>query len=238
MAISKIQLLINPAPGLDKDVFRDAVLTAVADLGGGDFRLRAGFALEQNPIASLPHGQGGGTEPERSFYALVELFSDNPDFRRTAAEPLSVLAFRLKAAVDPALSAVIAGTEYPVLPGWGDLQLVFAIRRLPHLSREAYQDYWLNHHVHFATDQGRNDPTFFYRQFHTLGDWTDEAGDILGYGIRDFDGVAEVYYQTVEEIVERFSKPEVAGDAFADEQTFIDHGRSWLGFFRIVVDRG
>lgn len=193
---------------------------------------RAGLRLEQNPIASLPHSQDDSTDHSgQTHTAVLELFSSDPEFKESSTALTKAVADSLQSVVHPYLSAVIAGTEHHILPGWGSLQLVFALRRKPTLSREAFQTYWLDEHVHFALAQRASG--LRYRQLHADHSWTTEIAALTGYGVDDFDGVAEVYYQTTEEIRERFDKPEISRDAFVDEQTFIDHNRSWLGFFEM-----
>lgn len=231
----KVQLLLTPLPSIDRQHFQQIINEVIRGLVAdrrANVLIRAGLRLEHNPIASLPHSQDDGADcSDQTSTAVLELFSSNPDFKNSSSTLVKTVADSLEPVVDPFLCAVIAGTEHHILPGWGCLQLVFALRRKPALSREAFQAYWLDEHVHFALDQ--RESGLRYRQLHADQSWTTAVAVLTGYGVDDFDGVAEVYYQTLEEIRERFSRPEIAGDAFDDEQTFIDHDRSWLGFFRM-----
>jgi hypothetical protein len=232
--VDKVQVLLAPVAGVAMERFQAVVADSVTRLDGQRGKgvgIRAGFLLKPNPIGDMPHSQKGSAA---TFEGLIEFFSDGDGAGRATVDGLvGSLHDAIEPVVDWQQSAVIAGREYRLLPGWGELQLVFALRRKPSLSRTAFQDYWLNHHAGYALEQGVDDRTFYYRQFHTDGCWSGDLARDHGFGIADFDGVAEVYYQSVEEIAERFSRPEVSRDAYADEKTFIDHERSWLGFFRM-----
>lgn len=235
MTFHKLQILLTPDASTDSIHFRDAVIRAVEYIDkhkAADLKLRAGFKLDANPIANLPHSEANAAESDSKINdALIELFSAERSVTDAAIPLLQKALKTAGSVVDCSRSVVIAGIEHVLLPGWGELQLVFALRRKRTLTRQAFHDYWLHQHVHFALDQADNG--LLYRQHHTDSDWSESVASRLGYSIDDFDGCAEVYYQTVEEIAERFSRPDISRDAFADEQTFIDHANSWLGFYRM-----
>lgn len=235
----KIQLLLTRAAATPTATFVALVLAEsarlAADLPVG-VALRAGGQLEDNPIASLPHAQQGEAQPGRGFEVLVELFAASAEGLETAVPLLGLLAAHLGDHLDRAASALIAGTEHHILPGWGSLQLVFALRRLPAMRQASFQDYWLHRHVVHPLGVVQRGGVLRYRQFHADDVLTARWAGPLGCGIADFDGVAEVYYRHPDEIVEGFSRPEVARDALEDERRFIDHARSFIGFYRIGLD--
>jgi uncharacterized protein (TIGR02118 family) len=111
------------------------------------------------------------------------------------------------------------------------VKLVFCVRRLPHLSRERFQRYWWDHHAplvrrHAATLRIRR-----YVQMHTLDHPVQAALQASRGGPDAFDGVAEVWWDSAEDLAAATATPEgrAAGAALlADEKTFIDLARSPL----------
>jgi uncharacterized protein (TIGR02118 family) len=106
------------------------------------------------------------------------------------------------------------------------IKIVFCLRRLPTLSPDEFYRYWLESHgplvrSHAATLRIRR-----YTQGHTFTDpRTQPAVDARGCQGPSYDGVAEVYWDSVEDLVEATGTPEgrAAGRALlADERTFID----------------
>ena len=93
-----------------------------------------------------------------------------------------------------------------------------------------FQRYWLDVHAEF----GRKDPQNGYCQLHpAFGQFADTL-EKFGLPRATFDGVAEAYFADVPAMQMRLNSPAIAGDAYADEQRFIDHSRSaFVPFERI-----
>lgn len=119
------------------------------------------------------------------------------------------------------------------------IKLVFCLRRLPHLSREQFQRRWREEHGplvqrHAATLQLRR-----YVQSHTLADPRVAAvAQLRGSKGREFDGVAELWWDSVESVLGVLSTE--AGQAAAaallqDEAQFIDLPDSPIFFAEEVV---
>jgi len=111
------------------------------------------------------------------------------------------------------------------------IKLTFALMRLPHLTREAFLDYWHNHHAPLAASLREPLRIRRYVQSHSLPEAISQ--DIRrGRGAPpEFDGVAELWYTSFEDIAEAMSHRE-AREAnrrlLADERNFIDLPRSPL----------
>ena len=120
-------------------------------------------------------------------------------------------------------SSVVGVQRYSVLPGTDPIRLFFGLRRLPRLTREQFQDYWLNKHAEFGR---RLIPPYTYHQLHARGDLTEKAASASGLPASTFDGIVEVHFPDMDALVAQVTKPSVAKDALEDERNFIDHSRS------------
>jgi hypothetical protein len=194
----------------------------------GAFHRRA-FHLPDDPTQQIAHATEMGEAPG-SFDAVFEVGAEGATWTELIPA-VQGLVERLKELVNPARSAVIAGTEHVIVPGEQPLLLVFALRRLPSLTSEEFHNYWLNKHA----DVGRAVPGLQgYRQFHADQKATETAAEAAGVAITDFEGAAEGYYQDLNSFLEIMSKPEVTADAIEDEKKFIYHSRSVIGLFRVA----
>ena len=116
------------------------------------------------------------------------------------------------------------------------IKIVFCVRRLPTLSPDEFYRYWLESHEplvrrHAATLRIRR-----YTQGHTFTDpRIDPAVTARGCEVQPYDGVAEVSWDSIEDLVDAGSTPEgrAAGRALLeDERRFIDLPNSSLFYVR------
>ena len=120
------------------------------------------------------------------------------------------------------------------------IKLTFCLRRLPHLSREAFQRYWLGTHGALVRSHAVALRIRGYVQLHTT---TTPVNDLLRAsrgGPEAYDGVAELWWDSLEDLTAAMSTPEgaAAGEALLeDERRFIDLERSplWLGEEKEIV---
>ncbi|MFC3067747.1 EthD domain-containing protein [Phenylobacterium soli] len=120
------------------------------------------------------------------------------------------------------------------------IKLTFCLTRLPHLSREEFQDYWLNKHGPLVASVAETLQIRRYAQLHS-------AGPELSAGIREsrnappeYDGVAELWFDSLEAIIANGQKSEAqkAGALLLeDEKKFIDLEKSplWWGEEKVIV---
>src|SRR4051794_2926941 len=109
------------------------------------------------------------------------------------------------------------------------VKLLFCLRRRPELSREEFQRYWRDHHAGLVGDRADSLLMRRYVQAHTLDGDAGEALRASRGGPEPFDGVAELWWDSVESLAEASSTPEgrAAGRALLeDEREFIDLARS------------
>jgi uncharacterized protein (TIGR02118 family) len=94
------------------------------------------------------------------------------------------------------------------------VKLIYLINRLPHLSVEAFQDYWFNTHGPIA---GAIKGKKRYIQCHTLP-------ETYANGQPHFDGAAQLWWDSPEAMQADSGTDEVRA-ALEDEKNFIDHSR-------------
>jgi uncharacterized protein (TIGR02118 family) len=113
------------------------------------------------------------------------------------------------------------------------VKLVFCLRRLPHLSRQEFQTYWRDRHGPLVREAAPALGIRRYVQLHTVASPVSERLRAGRGAPEDFDGVAELWFDSVEALAAAGATPEgrTAGKRLlADEQRFIDLARSplWL----------
>lgn len=113
------------------------------------------------------------------------------------------------------------------------IKLTFCLTRLPSYSREEFQDYWRNQHAPKVVAAKEALAIRRYVQCHTFGSLAAEGGAAargipMGDNIGDFDGVAELWWDS-EEALAMASATEDGKKHGAilleDEATFIDLAR-------------
>ena len=117
------------------------------------------------------------------------------------------------------------------------IKLIFCLRRLPHMTQEEFQAYW--HGTHAALVR-QHAPTLHirrYEQSHTFFDTRIAAPvDARGIAVPPYDGVAELYWDSIEDVVAAGATKEgrAAGRALIeDERRFIDLSASPLFWSRV-----
>lgn len=112
------------------------------------------------------------------------------------------------------------------------IKIIFCLRRRDHLTLEAFHDYWLEQHAPLVRQVA---PILRIRRYtqSRLYDNPLLASTIKARGCdpRAFDGVAELWWDSAEDIIAAGATPEgrAAGRRLlADEKTFIDLPNSFL----------
>ena len=122
------------------------------------------------------------------------------------------------------------------------IKLVFTLRRREDMTREEFQRYWREQHAPLVTRHADALHIRRYVQVHACDTDLDEAiAGPRGSEPRFYDGVAELWWDSLEELVAAFSSDagRAAGqELLEDEQRFIDLPQSplWLGEENVVVD--
>ena len=120
------------------------------------------------------------------------------------------------------------------------IKLTFCLVRLPHLSREAFQDYWHGTHAPLVASVAETLQIRRYVQMHSLPAEASEGLRASRDAPAEFDGVAELWFDSLEALAENGRRPEAQAAGallLEDEKRFIDLPRSplWWGQERVVV---
>lgn len=109
------------------------------------------------------------------------------------------------------------------------IKFVMCLRRHPDLSREQFQDYWRNEHAPLFQSFAATHQAKRYVQDHTIDTPMNQVLRESRGMLEEFDGVAEVWFESEEAFVAAMSSPEgqeLGATLHADESKFIDHSRS------------
>ena len=103
------------------------------------------------------------------------------------------------------------------------------LARRSDLTREQFQDYWKNNHAPLFMKNAAVMRTKRYVQSHTLETPLNE-GMRTSRGMRpEFDGVAEVWFESEQDLIEAMGSPEfqdLSEVLMTDESNFTDHAAS------------
>lgn len=113
------------------------------------------------------------------------------------------------------------------------IKLTFCLKRLPHLSREAFQTYWRETHAPLVARHAKTLGIVRYVQTHAL---THDFNQVMqaSRGAPDmYDGVAELWFESWEALFkagENEGNAEAGAALLEDERKFIDLANSPLWF--------
>ena len=119
------------------------------------------------------------------------------------------------------------------------IKLTFCLRRLPHLTREAFQAYWFENHAPLVA---RHKETLRIRRYVQMHSGTDAMNAGIGASRQApemFDGVAELWWDSFDDIIAN-PNPDAPAAGLAlleDERKFIDLARSplWFGAEKVII---
>jgi uncharacterized protein (TIGR02118 family) len=121
------------------------------------------------------------------------------------------------------------------------IKLVFTICRREGTTREEFQSYWREEHAQLVKRHASALRIRRYVQTHARDTDLDETlSSSRGSELRVYDGVAELWWDSIEDILAALGSEagQAAGQALLeDEQRFIDLARSplWLGEENVVI---
>jgi uncharacterized protein (TIGR02118 family) len=109
------------------------------------------------------------------------------------------------------------------------IKFVMCITRHPAMSREEFKDYWINNHGPFFMANASSMRAKKYVQSVTVDTPINEGLRSSRGMLPEYDGVAEVWFESEEDLMEGMSSPEgqkLGAALLEDEGNFIDHSRS------------
>jgi uncharacterized protein (TIGR02118 family) len=122
------------------------------------------------------------------------------------------------------------------------IKLVFTLRRREDMTREAFPLYWRGQHAPLVKRHADTLHIRRYVQVHPRDtDLNGAVAGVRGSKPRVYDGVAELWWDSLEELVAAYSSDAgqlAAQELLEDEQRFIDlpHSPLWFGEENVVVD--
>lgn len=109
------------------------------------------------------------------------------------------------------------------------IKFVMCLTRHPSMTRDEFKDYWLNKHGPFFMDNAEVMGAKKYVQSLTLDTPLNE-GLRTSRGMQpEYDGVAEVWFESEQALIDGMSSPEgqkLGAALQEDEGNFIDHSKS------------
>ena len=115
------------------------------------------------------------------------------------------------------------------------IKLSFCLVRLPHLTREAFQTYWLGTHSPLVASMAEALQIRRYVQTHSLPAEVQAPIRASRDAPQEFDGVAELWFDSLEAMAANGALPQAQAAAallLEDERRFIDLPKSPLWFSR------
>jgi uncharacterized protein (TIGR02118 family) len=109
------------------------------------------------------------------------------------------------------------------------IKFVMCITRHPDMTREQFQDYWSNKHGPYFMKHADDMRAKKYVQSLTVDTPLNEGLRTSRGMLPEYDGVAEVWFDSEEDLMEGMSSPEgqkLGTELLEDEKNFIDHSKS------------
>ncbi|OTQ78422.1 EthD domain-containing protein [Gilliamella apis] len=122
------------------------------------------------------------------------------------------------------------------------IKLITLVKRKKTLSYQEFDDYWRNHHAALVNSQKEALGILHYVQSVPLQD--KNPGNAMrnsrGAPIFDFDGMAEIYWQSNEKMLSIRTSPKAKRAIqllLDDENQFVDHSQSliWYATERTII---
>lgn len=120
------------------------------------------------------------------------------------------------------------------------IKLTFCLVRLPHLTREAFQEYWFTKHAPLVARHREVLGIRRYVQLHSADPALSADLRTSRDGPEQYDGVAQLWWDSFEDLAQRLSQSaavEAGRQLLEDERKFIDLPRSplWWGEEKAII---
>ena len=103
------------------------------------------------------------------------------------------------------------------------------LTRHPDMTRKEFKDYWMNKHGPFFMSNADSMGAKRYVQSHTIDSPLNQDLKESRGMLPEYDGVAEVWFESEEALIEGMSSPEgqkLGAALLEDEGNFVDHSKS------------
>jgi uncharacterized protein (TIGR02118 family) len=120
------------------------------------------------------------------------------------------------------------------------IKLTFCLARLPHLTREAFQAYWLTKHAPLVRRHQATLGIQRYVQLHSFDPASSADIRASRGGPEQYDGVAQLWWTSFDDLAKHLSTPaatEAGRELLEDEKKFIDLSNSplWWGEEKTII---
>ena len=120
------------------------------------------------------------------------------------------------------------------------IKLTFCLTRLPHLSREAFQQYWRHTHGPLVASVAETLQIRRYVQLHSLPEAANAATRVSREAPPEYDGVAELWFDSLDALAANGQRAEAQAASallLEDERRFIALKKSplWWGEEKPIV---
>ena len=109
------------------------------------------------------------------------------------------------------------------------IKFIMCLRRHPNMTREQFQDYWMHKHGPFFMKNAGTMRAKKYVQSLTVDTPLNEGLRSSRGMLPEYDGVAEVWFESEAALMEGMSSPQgqkLGAALLEDEGNFIDHSKS------------
>jgi len=109
------------------------------------------------------------------------------------------------------------------------IKLIMCLTRRQDITREEFKEYWENKHGPFFMSNADVMGAKKYVQSQTINSQLNEGMRASRNMLPEYDGVAEVWFESEEALMEGMSSPEgqkLGALLLEDEKNFIDHTKS------------
>lgn len=115
------------------------------------------------------------------------------------------------------------------------IRLEFVLKKREDVTSDKFNEYWLNNHASLVAKHQEALKVKKYIQLHTVDDELNNVFSGQRGSMRPYDGVAELWWNSREELAAALESSEgqfAAGELLEDEKVFINHASSplWLAY--------
>ncbi|KAJ5722974.1 hypothetical protein N7488_001009 [Penicillium malachiteum] len=115
------------------------------------------------------------------------------------------------------------------------IKIQIFIKRKPDMTPEEFHDHWSGDHTNFALEiPGFKHVVKRYKQYHLLLEYQEKMG-MMGLPLLDFDGVAELYVESVEKYVTHMKQEALTQSLREEAQKYMGPGSQVLIGYETLI---
>jgi len=220
--VPRLVALMRIPDGADKKILQAALRAAAEALkgriGSENVSIRIAVRVEDDPLSGLMAQRGKAASIDSVFEATLAEGQSPYDLIPCADGLMS----HFEGLVEPASSALLAGTAHLIIEGTGNVFIALAARRDPGISVGDMRRWWLEQHAPLVKRIVRPQSNS-YEQLHVDRDLSRRASEAAGFVFEPYDLFDTVTYDVVSDFVQVLSNEEISRQLYEDEIGHIDH---------------